>query len=235
MTGTSKQQPEPGDSYKGNAIKVKVHSGATDQEYAAAVAVALTRPETNSAAVIENWQKDTHEVNALAAELRAQIEAVNGGDLQRAEGMLISQAHALENIFAHLARKATDVKYLDQWEVYMRMAMKAQNQCRMTLESLAAIKNPPVVYARQANINNGGNQQVNNGAPPPHTSEAQKPEIKQLEASHGERLDFGASRTAGAAHSQVETVGTVDRTEDGEREGRGGAQRLARGQGASDA
>ena len=42
----------------------------------------------------------------------------------------------------------------------MRMAMKAQNQCRMTLETLATIKNPPVVFAKQANINNGGQQQV---------------------------------------------------------------------------
>ena len=48
----------------------------------------------------------------------------------------------------------------------MRMAMKAQNQCRMTLETLATIKNPPVVFARQANINNGGQQQVNNGVKP---------------------------------------------------------------------
>jgi hypothetical protein len=35
------------------------------------------------------------------------------------------------------------------------MAMKAQNQRRMTLETLATIKNPPVLIARQANINNG--------------------------------------------------------------------------------
>jgi hypothetical protein len=46
-------------------------------------------------------------------------------------------------------------------ENYMRMAMRAQNQCRMTLETLATIKNPPVVFAKQANINNGGQKQVN--------------------------------------------------------------------------
>ena len=37
----------------------------------------------------------------------------------------------------------------------MKLALKAQNQCRMTLETLAAIKNPPVIYARQANFANG--------------------------------------------------------------------------------
>ena len=44
----------------------------------------------------------------------------------------------------------------------MRMAMKAQSQCRMTIETLATLKNPQVVFAKQANINNGGQQQVNN-------------------------------------------------------------------------
>jgi hypothetical protein len=37
----------------------------------------------------------------------------------------------------------------------MRLALKAQSQCRATLETLAQIKNPPVVLARQANIAQG--------------------------------------------------------------------------------
>jgi hypothetical protein len=43
----------------------------------------------------------------------------------------------------------------------MRLALKAQSQCRATLEALANIKNPPVVIARQANFA-AGPQQVNN-------------------------------------------------------------------------
>ena len=42
------------------------------------------------------------------------------------------------------------------------MALRAQNQCRMTLETIATIKNPSVVFAKQANIA-AGHQQVNNG------------------------------------------------------------------------
>jgi hypothetical protein len=45
----------------------------------------------------------------------------------------------------------------------MRYGLRAQAQCRATLETLAAIKNPPTVFARQANIANGP-QQVNNTA-----------------------------------------------------------------------
>jgi hypothetical protein len=46
----------------------------------------------------------------------------------------------------------------------MRLALKAQAQCRATIETLATMKNPPLVIAKQANIS-AGHQQVNNGAP----------------------------------------------------------------------
>ena len=203
--------------YQKSAIEIPMLEGSTDAEFAAAVSKKLTRPETSAAAVIEQWQPSTHDVNALAAELALQVQAVNGGDLQRAEGMLISQAHALENIFTNLARRAVNQQYLGHWETYMRMAMKAQNQCRMTLETLAAIKNPPVVYARQANINNGGQQQVNNGltrAGVGGTSAATNPVPKTelLEESDGERLDTRTASAAGSADQVLEAVGTVNRT-----------------------
>jgi hypothetical protein len=52
-------------------------------------------------------------------------------------------------------------EYIDAADRYMRLALKAQGQCRATLETLAAIKNPPVVIARQANVSHGP-QQINN-------------------------------------------------------------------------
>ena len=214
------QAPAPAAGYKNSSINVAVAPGSTDADFAVAIARTLTQPETSAASVIENWQKDTHDVNALAAELGKQVEAVNGGDLRRAESLLIAQAHTLDNIFANLARRATGQQYLSQWEAYMRMAMKAQNQCRMTLETLANIKNPPVVFARQANINNGGQQQVNNGTAPPTagpTSHAAKMETepsKLLEAPNGERLDFGTKGKASRAHPRMAPVGAIKRPKD---------------------
>jgi hypothetical protein len=209
--------PSSPKDYKNQAVSVLV-SGEGGAQFAAAVAKKLTRPEVSAAAIIESWQKDTHDVNELVTELSRQVEAVNSGDLARAEGMLIAQAHALDNIFSNLARRATSQDYLKQWEAYMRMAMRAQNQCRLTLETLAAIKNPPVVFARQANINNGGQQQVNNGSAVPnghqasHASKDSFEPSKLLEESDVERVDTGAPGTAGAAHQDVETVGAFNRT-----------------------
>jgi len=124
-------------------------------------------PGLNAAAVVGVYLEKTFgelDVGSLARSLSVDMKGVLAGDLKLAEAMLYGQAHALQSIFVNLARRAISQEYLKQWEAYMRMALKAQNQCRMTLETLATIKNPPVVFARQANINNGGQQQVNNGA-----------------------------------------------------------------------
>ena len=219
----AKALPAPAAGYKNTAINIAVPPGTTDADFAAAVARTLSQPETSAASVIENWQKDTHDVNALAAELGRQIEAVNSGNLRRAEGMLIAQAHTLDNIFANLARRATGQQYLPQWEAYMRMAMRAQNQCRMTLETLASIKNPPVVFARQANIVHGGPQQVvNNGLtagpacahsaqPRAHAANPESGKTELLEAGDGERLDTGTAGAAGRDDPHLAPVGEIDR------------------------
>lgn len=69
----------------------------------------------------------------------------------------------LNAIFTEMARGAviTMGKNLDATEAYLRLALKAQNQSRATLETLSTIKNPPVLIAKQANITTG-QRQVNN-------------------------------------------------------------------------
>ena len=88
----------------------------------------------------------------------------------------------------------------------MRVALKAQNQCRMTLETLAALKNPaPTVIAKQANITTGP-QQVNNAL---SALEKQLMPNELLEAQNGQRMDPRAPSKAGSTHPVVEAVGTL--------------------------
>jgi hypothetical protein len=159
---------------------------------------------------------------ALVQRLNDEVGDLWAGDMKRAEAMLYAQAHALQAIFVNLARRAACQDHLKQWEAYLRMALKTQNQCRMTLETLAAIKNPPVVIARQANINNGGQQQVNNGPPdgrlagapepaPSRAGDSHSAQTELLEAHHGQGLDPGAAGTSGGADPQLAAVGTIDR------------------------
>ena len=150
-----------------------------------AIAKSLTRPEVLASITIQTIeaQKD---VNALNKVLRQQTDAILKGDMSRMESMLISQAHTLDALFNSLVKKGLGSSKLTQYEIMLRLALKAQSQCRATFESLANIKNPPVIYAKQANISNG-HQQISNGVAT-RTEENKNPQNELLERTH-ERLD----------------------------------------------
>ena len=194
-----------------NSVEVSCHADANPDD---ATAQTLTRPEVNAAATIQKLAGDTHEVNALIRELSAQVAAVNGGDLKRAESMLISQSHTLDELFNRLAQRAHSNMvegYLSAAETYLRLALKAQSQCRSTLETLVQVKNPPVVYARQANFANGP-QQVNNNIP--SRAREIKNQPNKLSGVGNELLsDIGASTLTGGVDTPMEAVGAIDRAE----------------------
>lgn len=162
----------------------------------------------------------------MVASLKDTGDAVNRGDLQGVEQMLSAQAISLNAIFGELARRSAlnMGTYLDPAERYLRLALKAQGQCRATLETLAAIKNPPVVFARQANISNGP-QQVNNGtashfetntracAPAQACGEIENQPSKLLEgmSSGSTTLDARATGAAARGNQELEAVGAVHR------------------------
>jgi hypothetical protein len=216
---TTKKTGKP----SGKPKAVAIFPEPANKAKADATAILVTRPSVNAAAVVEAFGTPTYgelDMGALTDRLCERIERMQGGDMSEAEAMLFGQAHALQSIFVNLSRRAVKQEYLKHWETYMRMAMKAQNQCRMTLETLSALKNPPVVIARQANINNGGQQQVNNGmgAGEPQNDCAREIKTEQtelLEAQHVQRMDTRATGTAGGADPHMETVGAIDRTANG--------------------
>ena len=153
------------------------------------------------------------DLQSLVTELGNQVGKVESNDLSRAESLLITQAHTLDAIFNELARRAAMNmgEYIKATDTYLRLALKAQSQCRATLETLATIKNPPVIFAKQANISNGP-QQVNNGTPSSVACEEKTIEQNELlEVQHGERLDTGTTGAAIGADKELETVGAIDR------------------------
>jgi hypothetical protein len=183
-----------------------------------ALARAVLRPSVQAAFTMKEYDKaifESLELNALVAELSVQAAAATAGDLQRAEGMLVAQAHTLDAVFNNLARRAIIEEYLPQYETHLRLALKAQSQCRATLETLAAIKNPTVLFARQANIA-AGPQQINNGIDQADASRARETEIEQSKLSgvRDELLsDAGTSALAGRADPQMATLGEVNRAQ----------------------
>ncbi len=152
------------------------------------------------------------DVPALMDQLRDQAAAVNRGDLAQAEAMLMNQASALQSLFARLAERSMGCDQIPGFEANMRMALRAQSQCRATLETLAEIKNPqPTAFIKQQNI--GVNQQVNNDAAPLAREKTinHPNELLTEGVHHGTTLDTGRTSAAIGTNQELEAVGAVNR------------------------
>lgn len=173
-------------------------------------------PSTHAALALDKWadRLGKQDVNEVRAELERQAKAASANDLARLEGMLTMQAHTLDALFSNLAIRARNtLEYPDAWERFLRMALKAQSQCRTTIETLAEIKNPkPVAFVQQANIA-AGPQQVNNGVPSAAPTRAEKSNqpSELLEATHGDRLEHGTATAAGIGNPTLAALGQGDR------------------------
>lgn len=150
--------------------------------------------------------------------MQEKVGKVNMGDLTELEATLTAQSVTLDTMFNELARRAVlnMGEHLSATETYMRLALKAQSQCARTIEVLAAMKNPPVVYAKQANIAHG-NQQVNNGSNQsnthadahPHTGRIINQPNELLEVHYGGKtMDNRATQTTIPKDKAMATVAT---------------------------
>jgi hypothetical protein len=188
---------------KEDSLRVTQTPGKSRERSMADTAV---HPTIHAAATVLHFAKGTFGSIGITETFEAlndNVMAVKAGSLSGPEAMLVSQAHSLNAIFTELARRSAlnMGEYIEASEKYMRMALKAQAQCRATIETLATIKNPPLVIAKQANIS-AGHQQVNNGtAPRAEVSSNQPNEL--LEHSHEQRLDGGATGATGSRDPQM--------------------------------
>ena len=196
-------------------------------------------PSLQNAVGVLSWSKFAGEADLgeLVKYLREQVKNVADGDMRPVEAMLYGQALALQTMFTSLSRRAAANDNLKPYQVNLTLALKAQAQCRATLEALAEIKNPrSIAFVKQANI--AQQQQVNNAATsedsrsmvsskvssesgtvragaPAHAEENSGVKNELLEAPNGQRLDTGAQDTAGSADQVLETVGTRQRAAHG--------------------
>jgi hypothetical protein len=75
---------------------------------------------------------------AVVKALTEASKRVHNENMKDVEAILVTQAMTLNVMFADLSRRSVinlnDGSYFEGGERYFKMAMKAQNQCRMTLE-----------------------------------------------------------------------------------------------------
>ena len=185
------------DLKKGEAVEAAKARVALTSEYRAADSIWVLNQITAF--------KET-DPTTLANRLEHETTQLINGNLEKAESMLASQAFTLDALFHHLLRQfALNVGvYTDVAEKFMKLALKAQSQCRTTLDSLVSMKRPPAELIKQTNIAHG-HQQVNN------FPEKEKAPNELLEKLDGERLDGGTPQEAVRVDSDLETVAEIDR------------------------
>ena len=190
----------------------------TDEDSRPRFAKTIASPEVAAMRVIRAAEGDKGlgagiDTPCLLDQLRTQASAVNSGEMQQVEAMLMNQATALQSLFAKLIERGMSCTVVQQLDMNLRLALRAQSQCCRTLEALAEIKNPPVVFAKTANI--AHQQQVNNGvvAAESRPPTVDNPPNKLLECVPSERLDFGATATTSGADPQLAALEQVHRPE----------------------
>ena len=181
-----------------------------DQTKEQALAEFQSKSEFLSTAVIESFNVglgDDFDFQSNMRVLGKTIREIQSGDLSKIEEMYISQAVALEAMFASLARRAKVQDKLLQYDTHMRLALKAQNQSRATLQALVQLKQPSnTQFIKQANIAQG-HQQVNNLAEKNIT-----PQNELLEDIHGNsHLDTGTTTATTGIDTALEALDEVNR------------------------
>jgi hypothetical protein len=155
------------------------------------------------------------DITSLLMELDAQIQRLRGGDMSAVEAMLFAQATALQAIFVDLATRAQRQERLPVMQAQLTMALKAQAQCRATLEALAEVKNPRhPTYVQQQNV--AQQQVVSNSLAVACGHEKIGSTANKLitDSSHA-TLDSGGARATSRADTCVAAVASCHGAGDG--------------------
>jgi hypothetical protein len=171
-------------------LPAELVSGRTEEEKLANIALS---PEFKAAITSKAYAPAIGEQDlaAMLQRLGEIASTVASGNTKDVESMLAAQALTLDSIFHKLAIQAERNvgQYPKAVDTYLRLALKAQNQCRTTAETLVAIKSPRQ-HITQNNV--AGAMQIN----------------IEMEGSH---VDRGTKGKDAAANPAVEALGEVHR------------------------
>ena len=201
----------------GNITKPILEEGKSKEKQIAEIGLCATTLNAVTARIFTKNTTGLTDISETIITAHEKVKAVNNGDLKDLEATLTSQVTSLNAIYGEMARRASInmSENLNATESYMRLALKAQAQCARTVEVIADMKNPAVIFAKQANIAQG-NQQVNNGSLP-NSSPARAGKIvnhsnELLEANNGKTtMDIRTTQTAIGKDKAMAAVETLNR------------------------
>ncbi len=177
------------------------------------LAEVMLSPTVLNTLTVQSFVKSIDEIDLTEAVaiMDEKSDKIIDGDLSELESTLTAQVVSLNAIYNTLAdRSVVNMgHYLKSSEVYMRLALKAQAQCARTVEVLVAMKNPPIVFAEQANIAQG-HQQINNGnQSPTYVGKTKNPANELLSEDDHATLDTQGAVETGGTHQKLAAMETI--------------------------
>jgi hypothetical protein len=158
MSMSDKELNKQGD-FPRKAVSLRVAETDSEEVKAAKFSKLATSPEFASYRVINACELNTVvgemiDVPSLIDELKQHVEDASSRSDGRAEALLINQATALQSLFTRLVEKAMTSNQINQFDAFMRLALRAQAQCRATVEALSSMKVDFPRYGRQTRTSN---------------------------------------------------------------------------------
>lgn len=199
---------------KTQTLNIKNDKGKSDQRTMAEVQLSPTILNTVTTQCLTKSIIGEVDLTEAVDVMKEKSDKIIAGDLSELESTLSAQVVSLNAIFTTLARRSTNCEYLNQMETNLRLALKAQAQCARTVEVLAAMKNPPIVFAKQANIAHG-HQQVNNGVQPAtHAGKNINSSNELLSENSNATLDTRGEIETGSINQELAAVGAFNGSKD---------------------
>jgi hypothetical protein len=168
---------------KNSQLRIKEQPDKSREELYAALVVEGVASHAHIAQMMTYKSLGEIGISECVDALRGTIKQVEEGNLSSLEAMLTGQAMALNTIFHECTRRASINigEHLGAMDTYFRLALRAQNQARTTIQTLAEMKNPrPVAFVHQANIAGGHQQVVNEGS---------RARVREIESQPNELLE----------------------------------------------
>lgn len=135
-----------------------------EESSAQALARSILNPETRHAHTASAFAGRAFDgltnkpgIGDFAGHVAAIADTAASGNLTLASRMLTAQALSLDTIFTEFSRLAflNIAAYPDAADRFARLALKAQNNCRATLETLARLHQPREQTVRHVHVNQG--------------------------------------------------------------------------------
>jgi hypothetical protein len=143
-----------------DTLELTQEAGKTEGQLFARAVIDPTVRHASTAAFFASQSFGTGRPSMMASAevLAKEISKVEAGDIGLASRLLASQAVTLDALFIELARRSGSNMgdYPQAMERYMRLALKAQSNCRATLEAMAKLHQPREQTVRHVHVNEGG-------------------------------------------------------------------------------